>query len=43
MNCAVEVDEFQQLLDDLEVIQSLGNDTYLTVYGTIIMVKEVEE
>lgn len=43
MSCAVEVDEFQQLLEDLGVVKSLGNDTYLTVYGTVIMVKEVEE
>lgn len=43
MNCAVEVDEFQQLLDDLGVVKSLGNDTYLTIYETVIMVKEVDE
>jgi hypothetical protein len=47
MGCIVEKEkiseELQDLLMDLGVVQSLGNDTYLTIYGTVIVVKETKK
>jgi hypothetical protein len=52
VSCAIEVYQskktecdtsFQQLLEDFGVVKHLGNDTYLTIHNTIIVVKETDD